>query len=120
MRPSSLFGLCAFLTLVIGSATAALAQSAETEDRQTITDNAAADKARMLVPYEVTLAEKVLTNVENHFTDQTIHWHPVGCRNVVTPPERTRGGHHRDDRSVGHASRPMPRLRRASVLIRVD
>lgn len=76
MRPSSLFRWCASLTLVMGAATTALAQAPEPEDRQTISDNAAADKAKMLVPYEVTLAEKVLTNVENHFTNQTIHWHP--------------------------------------------
>src|SRR5262245_15646989 len=76
MRPSSLFGFCASLTLVIGFATTALAQTPEAEDRQTIADNAAADKAKMLVPYEVTLAEKVLTNVENHFMDQAIYWHP--------------------------------------------
>jgi hypothetical protein len=61
---------------VIGAATAASAQAPQPEDRQTIADNAAADKAKALVPYQVTIAEKVLTNVEKHFTNETIHWHP--------------------------------------------
>src|SRR3954452_20998121 len=76
MRPSSLFRLCASLTFVIGAATTALAQAPEPEDRQSIADNAAAEKAKMLAPYQVTFAEKVLTNVENHFANQTIRWHP--------------------------------------------
>ena len=76
MRPSSLFKLCASLTFVIGVATTALAQVPEPEDRQTIADNAAAEKAKTLVPYQVTLAEKVITRIENRFTDQAIYWHP--------------------------------------------
>ena len=76
MRPSSLFKLCASLTFVIGVATTALAQAPELEDRQTIADNAAAEKAKTLVPYQVTLAEKVITRIENRFTDQAIYWHP--------------------------------------------
>jgi hypothetical protein len=71
-----LFKLCASLTFVIGVATTALAQAPELEDRQTIADNAAAEKAKTLVPYQVTLAEKVITRIENRFTDQAIYWHP--------------------------------------------
>jgi hypothetical protein len=71
-----LFKLCASLTFVIGVATTALAQAPELEDRQTVADNAAAEKAKTLVPYQVTLAEKVITRIENRFTDQAIYWHP--------------------------------------------
>ena len=33
---------------------------------------------------------------------------PVRCRNLVTPPGRTREPHHRDDRDAGHEPRPTP------------
>jgi outer membrane protein assembly factor BamA len=76
MRPSSLFRLCASLTFVIGAATTALGQAPEPEDRQTIIENAATEKAKILAPYKVTTAEKVITRIERHFTDQNIRWHP--------------------------------------------
>jgi hypothetical protein len=76
MRPSNLSRLCASLTFVFGAATTALAQAPEPEDRQTIADNAAAEKAKTLAPYQVTLAEKVITRVENRFTNRAIYWHP--------------------------------------------
>jgi hypothetical protein len=76
MRPSNLSRLCASLTFVFGAATTALAQAPEPEDRQTIADDAAAEKAKTLAPYQVTLAEKVITRVENRFTNRAIYWHP--------------------------------------------
>src|SRR6185436_8249787 len=78
MRPASFFRLSASLALVIGAATSALAQSPEREPetRQTTIESAAAEKAKDLYPYEVTTAEKVITRIERHFTNQTIRWHP--------------------------------------------
>jgi hypothetical protein len=78
MRPASFFRLGASLALLIGAATTALAQSPaqEPETRQTTIESAAAEKAKDLYPYEVTTAEKVITTIERHFTNQTIRWHP--------------------------------------------
>jgi hypothetical protein len=78
MRPSSFLRLCASLTFVIGAVTTALAQTPEQEpeDRQTIFENAAAEKAKILAPYEVTFAEKVITKIEERFTNQMVRWHP--------------------------------------------
>ena len=78
MRLSSLFGLCTSIAFVIGAATTALAQSSEPqpETRQSTIENAAAEKAKSLQPYEVTTAEKVITRIERRFTNQTIRWHP--------------------------------------------
>ncbi len=76
MRLSSSFRFCASLTFVIGVATAALAQTPEPEDRQTISENAAAEKAKTLAPYEITFSQKVITRIEKHFSNETIHWHP--------------------------------------------
>jgi Omp85 superfamily domain len=80
MRLASFFRFGASVTFVIGAASTALAQSPEPtqepETRQTTIVSAAAEKAEDLHPYEVTIAEKVITRIERHFTDQTIHWHP--------------------------------------------
>jgi hypothetical protein len=85
MSPSSFFRLCASLTFVIGAATTALAQAppdpedspVTADNRQTIFDNAAAEKAKSLTPYQVTFAEKVMTRIEAHFTGtEPIYWHP--------------------------------------------
>jgi len=80
MRLSSSFRFGASLTFVIGAASTALAQSPEPTQapstRQTTIVSAAAEKAQDLHPYEVTIGEKVITRIERHFTDETIHWHP--------------------------------------------
>jgi Omp85 superfamily domain len=83
MRPSSFFKLCASLTFVISAATTALAQATAPddgptipEDRLSIIETAATEKAKTLSPYEITLAEKVITKVEQRLTGQTIRWHP--------------------------------------------
>jgi hypothetical protein len=76
MRLSGLFGFFTSISLVIGATTTALAQSAELETRQSTIESAAAEKAKSLQPYEVTMAEKVITKIEERFTNQTIRWHP--------------------------------------------
>jgi hypothetical protein len=66
--------------LVIAAASPALAQSPEPgqdpETRQATIVSAAADKAKVLHPYEVTTAEKVIARIERRFTNQTIRFHP--------------------------------------------
>jgi hypothetical protein len=76
MRLSGLFGLCTSVAMVLGATTTALAQTPEPETRQSILESAAAVKAASLQPYEVTLAEKVITRIEARFTGGTIRWHP--------------------------------------------
>jgi hypothetical protein len=78
MRLSGLLGFCMSIAFVIGAAATALAQSSEPqpETRQSTLENAADEKAKDLHPYEVTTAEKVLTRIEKHFTNQTVTWHP--------------------------------------------
>jgi outer membrane protein assembly factor BamA len=75
MRLSGLFGLCTSVAVVLGASTA-LAQTPEPETRQAILENAAAEKAKSLQPYDVTLAEKVMTKLEARFTGATVRWHP--------------------------------------------
>jgi hypothetical protein len=76
MRLSGLFGFFTSMSLVIGAATTVLAQSPEPETRQSTIENAAAEKAKNLQPYEVTTAEKVMTRIERRFSGGTIRWHP--------------------------------------------
>jgi Omp85 superfamily domain len=76
MRLSGLFGLCTSVAMVLGATTTALAQTPEPETRQSILESAAAEKATNLQPYDVTIAEKVITRIEAGFTGGTIHWHP--------------------------------------------
>ena len=63
MRPNGLFGLCTSIAFLIGTASTALGQTPEPEPqtRQTTIESAAAEKANELYPYEVTTAEKVIT-----------------------------------------------------------
>ncbi len=77
MRLHGLFGVCTSLTFVIGTANTALAQlpEPEPETRQTITVNAVEEKAKSLHPYQVTIAEKVFTQLERRFTNEAIRWH---------------------------------------------
>ena len=67
MRLTGLFGVCTTVAMMLGATTAALAQTSEPETRQSTLENAAAEKAKSLQPYEVTLAEKVITRVEARF-----------------------------------------------------
>jgi hypothetical protein len=80
MRLANFFRFGASVTLVIGAASTALAQSPEpergAETRQTTIVAAAAAKAEDLHPYEVTTAEKVILRIENRFTNQTVRLHP--------------------------------------------
>ena len=78
MRLASWFRLGASLTLVIGAASPAPAQSPESPPatRQSTVENAAVEKAQSLHPYEVATAEKVIRRIERRFTNQTIRWHP--------------------------------------------
>jgi len=80
MRLDGLFGLCTSLAFVIGAANSALAQvpqsEPEPETRQAIIANAVDEKAKSLHPYEVTIAEKVVTRIEQHFTNEVSGWHP--------------------------------------------
>jgi hypothetical protein len=68
------------IAFAIGAATSALAQTPDQapdpQARQTVVENAAAEKAKVLQPYEVTPAEKIITKIERRFTNQTIRWHP--------------------------------------------
>src|SRR4029450_12342167 len=50
-------------------------QSREAEPRQTLIEDAAADRAKTLHPYVVTTAEKAIARIERRFTNQTIRWH---------------------------------------------
>jgi hypothetical protein len=80
MRSSSLIRLCASLTFVIGAARAASAQAqdpaaAPPEDRRAIIETAAAEKAQVLAPYQVTLAERVIKHLEKRFTNENVKWH---------------------------------------------
>src|SRR4026209_663350 len=76
MRLSGLFGFCTSVAMVIGAATTVLAQTPEPEMRQSVLENATAEKAKSLQPYEVTMAEKVITRLEARFTGGTVRWHP--------------------------------------------
>lgn len=78
MRLSGLFGLCTSIALVTGTASTAFAQSPEPklESREAAIENAAGEKAKSLHPYDVTMAEKVMTTIEARFTNQTVRWHP--------------------------------------------
>src|SRR6185295_6250313 len=76
MRLSGLFGFFTSISLVLGATTTALAQSAEPETRQSTIEGAAAEKAKSLQPYEVTMAEKVIIKIEQRFNNQTVRWHP--------------------------------------------
>ncbi len=78
MRLAGFFGLCTSLTFLISVATPVLAQSPdqEPETRQTTIESAAAEKATALHPYDMTTAEKVITSIQNRFTNQTVRWHP--------------------------------------------
>jgi len=76
MRLSGLFGFCTSVAMVLGAATTVLAQTPEPEMRQSVLENATAEKAKSLQPYEVTLAEKVITRLEARFTGGTVRWHP--------------------------------------------
>ena len=62
--------------LVVGSASRVMAQSAEPETRQAITETAAAEKAKVLKPYEPTTAEKWIVRIERRFTGQMVRQHP--------------------------------------------
>ena len=76
MRLSGLFGFCTSVALVLGATTTALAQTPEPETRQSTLENAAAEKATALQPYDVTFAEKVITRIESRFTGGMVRWHP--------------------------------------------
>jgi hypothetical protein len=78
MRLGSRFALSTALALVIGAATPALAQTPDPDQdaRQAVVENAAAEKAKVLKPYELTTAEKVLIKIERRFTNQMVKWHP--------------------------------------------
>ncbi len=78
MRLSGLLGFCMSVVFVISAATTVRAQSPEPqpETRQSTIENAAAEKAKSLHPYEVTFAEKVIAGIERRLTNQTIRWHP--------------------------------------------
>ena len=76
MRVSSLFGLIVSMSLVTGAATPVLAQSPDTGTRQSMIENAAAEKAKTLKPYDVTLGEKVIAKIEKRFTGGLFRWHP--------------------------------------------
>jgi len=76
MRLSGLFGFVTSISLVIGATASALAQSAEPETRQATIESAAAEKAKTLEPYEVTMAEKVMKKLEARFAGGMVRWHP--------------------------------------------
>jgi hypothetical protein len=78
MRLNGLIGLCTSAALVLGATTTALAQTPapETQTRQSTVEAAAAEKATDLQPYEVTLAEKVMTRIEARFNGGLVRWHP--------------------------------------------
>ena len=76
MRANVLFGAYTSVALLVGSASPVLAQSAEPDTRQGVTEAAAAEKATELKPYEVTTAEKWVIKVERRFTGQVVRMHP--------------------------------------------
>jgi hypothetical protein len=76
MRLSGLSGLLTSVAIVLGVTTTVLAQTPDPETRQSGLENAAAEKAKSLQPYEVTFAEKVTTRIEARFSGGTVRWHP--------------------------------------------
>jgi hypothetical protein len=62
--------------LIVGSATAALAQQSEPATREAAIEAAEAEKAKDLHPYVPNKAEALINRVEENLTSGTLRWHP--------------------------------------------
>lgn len=76
MRTVLLLGAYMLVALLVGSRNPVLAQSPEPDTRQTVIETAAAEKAKVLTPYEVTTAEKWAMRIEKRFTNPVVRQHP--------------------------------------------
>ena len=64
------------MALLSAAATPALAQAPDTGTRESVVEEAQADKARRLQPYVPGTAERVMTTVENTLLYSTARWRP--------------------------------------------
>jgi len=76
MRAVSRFVVFTTVTLVAGTATAALAQTPDPDTRQAAVERAQIEKAGSLHPYVPSRAERLITGLENTFVNNTTTWHP--------------------------------------------
>src|SRR5258706_13088730 len=70
------FAVFTTVTLVAGTATAALAQTPDPDTRRAAIEREQTEKASSLHPYVPSRAEKLITEVENTFVNSTTMWHP--------------------------------------------
>ena len=73
MKPA---GVVIVLSLVIGTATSALAQGPEADARQRVIEEAQAQKSQELRPYVPSKGERLITKLENRLEFSTQMWHP--------------------------------------------
>jgi hypothetical protein len=76
MRADHLVEVTTSLLLVAGLSGSAAAQTAEPQTRQTVLEEAQAQKVGTLQPYEPSKAERVITTLENVLIAPSETWHP--------------------------------------------
>ena len=76
MRTVKWFQVCATAALLSGSATAALAQAPDPDTRESVIEDAQADKATKLQPYVPSKGEQVVTRIESTLLYSTSRWRP--------------------------------------------
>src|SRR5262245_26185849 len=76
MRVVQLSRVCTLVWLLTGAATAALAQTPDTATRQSVIEEAQADKAGTLQPYVPGKGERLVTRLENSLLYSTTKWRP--------------------------------------------
>src|SRR6185295_12587468 len=76
MRRVGTWRMVALSCLIVGSATAALAQQSEPTTREKAIEEAQADKAKDLHPYVPNKAEALINRVEDGLTNGVLTWHP--------------------------------------------
>jgi hypothetical protein len=76
MRAIGRFARFTTVTLVAGTATAALAQTPDPDTRQAAVERAQIEKAGSLHPYVPSRTERLITELENAFVNNTTTWHP--------------------------------------------
>jgi len=76
MRTLKWFQVCATVTLLSGTATAALAQAPDADTRESVIEDAQADKVTKLQPYVPGKGEQVVTRIESTLLYSTSRWRP--------------------------------------------
>ena len=76
MRAVRFFRVWASLALLSAAATPALAQAPDPDTRESVVEDAQADKAKQLHPYVPDAGERVITRVENTLLYSTSRWRP--------------------------------------------